>query len=148
MEQIPAVQVWDCVLGHFHIFLPERSHKRQSSERHAHFHSDENVSSDTVDHVPPNIQTACCQPSSFFSRTRRRSSAGSQRGRSLCWRHVARSLRVDLDWLFERINLDRLISIGFVRTTEHLADNLNKSAFTPIPWTSLIRLLIIHLPFA
>ena len=40
------------------------------------------------------------------------------KGRSPSLRHVSRSHRVDLGWLFERINLDSSIPIRYVRTTE------------------------------
>ena len=38
--------------------------------------------------------------------------------------NVARTHRVDLEWLFERVNLDHCILIKYVRTTDQLADIL------------------------
>ena len=53
-------------------------------------------------------------------------------------RHVPRTHRVDLFWLFSELILDRSISIRYVRTTEQLADMLIKGAFTAGQWKSLM----------
>ena len=50
------------------------------------------------------------------------------RGRSSNLKHVSRTHRVDLDWPFERINLDKSMSIRFVRTTEQSADMSTKGS--------------------
>ena len=38
-------------------------------------------------------------------------------------RHVSRTHRVALDWLFDRINLDSKIQIKYIDTKNQLADN-------------------------
>ena len=60
-------------------------------------------------------------------------------GRSPNFGHVSRTHRVDLDWLFERLNVDSSIRYG--RTTEQLTDILTKGAFTTIQWKSVMRSL-------
>ena len=45
-------------------------------------------------------------------------------------RHVSRTHRVALDWLFDRINLDPKIQIKYVDTKNQLADMLTKGSFT------------------
>ena len=45
-------------------------------------------------------------------------------------RHVSRTHRVALDWLFDRINLDPKIQIKYVDTKNQLADILTKGNFT------------------
>ena len=45
-------------------------------------------------------------------------------------RHVSRTHRVALDWLFDRINLDPKIQIKYIDTKNQLADILNKVNFT------------------
>ena len=52
------------------------------------------------------------------------------RGRSPTMRHVPRTHRVALDWLFDRINLDPKIQIEFIDTKNQLADMLTKGNFT------------------
>ena len=44
MERRPALQKRVCVLDTFSIFDVRGNLQRQSSERHSHFHSDENMS--------------------------------------------------------------------------------------------------------
>ena len=51
-------------------------------------------------------------------------------GRSPTMRHVSRTHRVALDWLFDRINLDPKIQIKFFDTKNQLADILTKGNFT------------------
>ena len=45
-------------------------------------------------------------------------------------RHVSRTHRVALDWLFDRINLDPKIQIKYIDTKNQLADILTKGKFT------------------
>ena len=52
------------------------------------------------------------------------------KGRSPTWRHVSRTHRVALDWLFDRINLDPKIQIKYIDTKNQLADILTKGNFT------------------
>ena len=51
------------------------------------------------------------------------------KGRSLAMRHVSRTHRVALDWLFDRINLDPKIQIKCIDTKNQLADMLTKGKF-------------------
>ena len=48
------------------------------------------------------------------------------KGRSPIMRHVSRTHRVALDWLFDRINLDPKIQIKYIDTKNQLADILTK----------------------
>ena len=45
-------------------------------------------------------------------------------------RHVSRTHRVALDWLFDRINLEPKIQINYVDTKNQLADILTEGNFT------------------
>ena len=51
------------------------------------------------------------------------------KGRSPAMRHVSRTHRVALDWLFDRINLDTKIQIKYIDTKNQLADILTKGQF-------------------
>ena len=59
--------------------------------------------------------------------------------RSPTMRHVSRTLRVALDWLFDRINLDWTpkIPIKYIDTKNQLADILTKGNFTRDEWNHL-----------
>ena len=65
------------------------------------------------------------------------------KGRSPNLRHVARTQRVDLDWLFERIFKDPGVYLKFVGTKEQLADILTKGSFTAEAWNALLGLCLI-----
>ena len=64
-------------------------------------------------------------------------------GRSPTMRHVSRTHRVALDWLFDRINLDPKIQIKYIDTKNQLADILTKGSFTRDEWNHLLTLFNI-----
>ena len=51
------------------------------------------------------------------------------KGRSPTMRHVSRTHRVALDWLFDRIKLHSKIQIKYIDTKNQLADMLTKGNF-------------------
>ena len=58
-------------------------------------------------------------------------------------RHVSRTHRVALDWLFDRINLESKIQIKYIDTKNQLADILTKGNFTRDEWNHLLCLFNI-----
>ena len=58
-------------------------------------------------------------------------------------RHVSRTHRVALDWLFDRINLDPKIQIKYIDTKNQLADILTKGNFSRDEWNHLLTLFNI-----
>ena len=58
-------------------------------------------------------------------------------------RHVSRTHKVALDWLFDRINLDPKIQIKYIDTKNQLADILTKGNFTRDLWNHLFCLFNI-----
>ena len=65
------------------------------------------------------------------------------KGRSPTMRHVSRTHRVALDWLFDRINLDPKIQIKYIDTRNQLADILTEGNFTRDEWNHLLCLFNI-----
>ena len=65
------------------------------------------------------------------------------KGRSPTMRHVSRTHRVALDWLFDRINLDPKVQIKYTDTKNQLADILTKGNFTRDEWNHLLCLFNI-----
>ena len=49
--------------------------------------------------------------------------------RSAAMRHVSRTHRVALDWLFDRINLDSKIQIKYIDTKNQVTDIFNQREF-------------------
>ena len=58
-------------------------------------------------------------------------------------RHVSRTHRVALDWLFHRINLDPKIQIKYIDTKNQFAGILTKGNFTRDEWNHLLSLFNI-----
>ena len=67
------------------------------------------------------------------------------KGRSPHLRHVSRTHQVELDWLFDRINLDLKIRIRYVNSKNQLADISTKRHFTRDEWNNLLCLFNIRL---
>ena len=65
------------------------------------------------------------------------------KGRSPTMRHVSRTHRVALDWLFDSINLDPKIQVKYIDTKNQLADILTKGRFTRIECHNLLHLFNI-----
>ena len=61
------------------------------------------------------------------------------KGRSPTMRHISRTHRVALDWLFDRIDLDSKIQIKYIDTKNQLADILTKGNFTRDEWNHLLN---------
>ena len=62
------------------------------------------------------------------------------KGRSVTLRHCARTHRVDLDWLWERIREDPGVFMKYINTKVQLADMLTKGSFTAHQWLTLCTL--------
>ena len=58
-------------------------------------------------------------------------------------RHVSRTHRVALDWLFDGMNVDSKIQIKYIDTKNQLADMLTKGNFTRDEWNHLLCLFAI-----
>ena len=65
------------------------------------------------------------------------------KGRSPTMRHVSRTHRVALDWLFDRNNLDPKTQIKYIDTKNQLADILTKGNFTRDVWNHFLCLFNI-----
>ena len=65
------------------------------------------------------------------------------KGRSPTMRHVSKTQRVALDWLLDRIHLDRKIQIKYIDTKNQLPDILTKRNFTRDEWNHLLCLFDI-----
>ena len=64
-------------------------------------------------------------------------------GRSFTMRHVSRTHRVALDWLFDRVNVGTKIQIKYIDTKNQLAHILTKGSFTRDEWNHLLCLFYI-----
>ena len=96
-----------------------------------------------IDLVPSNVQSANSEALLYVFEDTEAVIKMIMKGRSPTMRHVSRTHRVALDWLFDRINLDPKIQIKFFDTKNQLEDILTKGSFTRDEWNHLLTLFNI-----
>ena len=145
LDGLPALELWDLivsVLGN----VPRVSDnpgrpvidvdKRQKSQSRIDVIKD-------IDLVPSNVQSAHHEALLYVFEDNEAVIKMIMKGRSPTMRHVSRTHRVALDWLFDRINLDPKIQIKYIDTKNQLADILTKGSFTRDEWNHLLTLFNI-----
>ena len=140
LDGLPALELWDLivsVLGNVSRVSdgsgkPESDvHKPQKS------HNKIDVVKD-VDLVPSNVQSANREALLYVFEDIEAVIKMIMKGRSPTMRHVSRTHRVALDWLFDRINLDPKDSNQiYIDPKNQLADILTKGNFTRDEWNHL-----------
>ena len=145
LDGLPAVELWDLivsVLGNVSR-VSDRSGKPESDDhKHHKSHNKIDVIKD-IDAVPSNVQSARQEALLFVFEDNEAVIKMIIEGRSPTMRHVSRTHRVALDWLFDRINLDSKIQIKYIDTKTQLADILTKGNFTRDEWNHLLSLFNI-----
>ena len=96
-----------------------------------------------IDAVPSNVQSARQEALLYVFEDNEAVIKMIIKGRSPSMRHVSRTHRVALDWLFDRMNLDSKIQIKYIDTKNQLADILTKVNFTRDEWNHLLHLFNI-----
>ena len=145
LDGLPALELWDLivsVLGNISR-VSDRSGKPESDD-HKHYksHNKIDVMRD-IDAVPSNVQSARQEALLYVFEDNEAVIKIIIKGRSPTMRHVSRTHRVALDWLFDRINLDPKIQIKYIDTKNQLADILTKGNFRRDEWNHLLNLLHI-----
>ena len=98
---------------------------------------------ENIDSVPSNVQSSRQEASLYVFEDNEAVIKMIMKGRSPTMRHVSRTHRVALDWLFDRINLDSKIQIKYIDTKNQLADILTKGNFTRDEWNHWLSLFNI-----
>ena len=145
LDGLPALELWDLivsVLGNISR-VSDRSGKPESDVHKRHKpHNKIDVTRD-IDAVPSNVQSARQEALLYVFVDNEAVIKMIIKGRSPTMRHVSRTHRVALDWLFDRINLDPKIQIKYIDTKNQLADILTKGNFTRDEWNHLLTLFNI-----
>ena len=117
---------------------------KPESDEHKHHksHNKIDVMKD-IDAVPSNVQSASQEALLYVFEDNEAVINMIIKGRSPTMRHVSRTHRVALDWLFDRINLDPKIQIKYIDTKNQLADTLTKGNCTRDEWNHLLNLFNI-----
>ena len=98
---------------------------------------------ENIDSVPSNVQSARQEALLYVFEDNEAVIKVIIKGRSPTMRHVSRTHRVALDWLFDRINLDSKMQIKYIDTKKQLADMLTQGSFTRDEWNHLLCLFNI-----
>ena len=137
----PALELCDLivsVLEMFLVFQIDRGKPEIDDHKHHKSHNKIDVMKD-IDAVPSNVQSARQEALLYVFEDNEAVIKMIIKGRSPTMRHVSRTHRVALDWLFDRINLDPKIQIKYIDTKNQLADILSKGNFTRDEWNHLLK---------
>ena len=145
LDGLPALELCDLIVSVLvNVYrVSDRSgqpdndvHKRHKSHKKIDVMKD-------IDSVPSNVQSARQEALLYVFEDNEAVIKMIIKGRSPTMRHVSRTHRVALDWLFDRINLDSKIQIKYIDTKNQLADILTKGNLTRDEWNHLLCLFSI-----
>ena len=142
LDGLPALELWDLIVSVFgNISRISDATGQPVNGKNKSFHKID-VMQD-IDSVPSNVQSARQEALLYVFEDNEAVIKMIIKGRSPTMRHVSRTHRVALDWLFDRLNLDSKIQIKHIDTKNQLADILTKGNFTRDEWNHLLNLLNI-----
>ena len=104
------------------------------------------ISLERVDWVPPSLPHVGANTRMISVRDNDAVIKMVVKARAPTLKHVARTHRIDLDWLFERLNADPSVFGRYIHTKLQIADMLTKGNFTSEQWQLLCSLLRLGLP--
>ena len=104
-----------------------------------------NLDPKNVDHVSTKVRSFQCGSMLYVLEDNEAVIKMIMKGRSPTMRHVSRTHRVAVDWLFDRINLDPKIQIWYIDTKHQLADILTKGNFARDEWNIFSSFVQHHL---
>ena len=145
LDGLPALELWDLIVSVFGNIshISDRTGQPVNGKNKSHNKID--VIQD-IDSVPSNVQSASHEALLYVFEDNEAVIKMIMKGRSPAMRHVSRTHRVALDWLFDRINLDPKIQIKYIDTKNQLADILTKGNFTRDEWNHLLT-FVQYWPF-
>ena len=150
LDGLPALELWDLIVSVFGSVTQtsDRTVRPVDTERSQNSQGKINVMKN-IDSVPSNVQSSRQEALLCVFEDNEAVIKMIIKGRSPTMRHVSRTHRVALDWLFDRLNLDSKIQIKYTDTKNQLADILTKGNFTRDEWNHLLSLFnICHFSFA
>ena len=145
LDGLPALELWDLivsVLGNVSR-VSDRSGQPDNDVQKRHKSQKKIDVMKDIDSVPSNVQSARQEALLYVFEDNEAVIKMIIKGRSPTMRHVSRTHRVALDWLFDRIKLDSKIQIKYIDTKNQLADILTKGNFTRDEWNHLLNLFNI-----
>ena len=139
LDGLLALELWDLIVS----VLGNISRVSDRSGKPEHDVHKSYKSHKDIDAVPSNVQSVRQEAFLYVFEDNEAVIKMIMKGRSPTMRHVSRTHRVALDWLFDRINLDSKIQIKYIDTKNQLSDILSKGSFTRDEWNHLLNLFYI-----
>ena len=142
LDGMRALELWDLIVSVFGNIsrVSDRSGKPESDDhKHHKSHNKIDVMKD-IDAVPSNVQSARQGALLYVFEDNEAVIKMLIKGSSPRMRHVSRTHRVALDWLFDRIYPDPKNQIKYIDTKNQLADILTKGNFTRDEWNHLFNI--------
>ena len=143
LDGIPALDLWDLIVAVLHGNTYQSSQERgdlctnlrdvRAAPHKLHKQKKSRGMIDDLDNVgflSSNVQSSRQEALLYVFEDNEAVIKMIIKGRSPTMRHVSRTHRVALDWLFDRINLDTKIQMKYIDTKKQLADILTKGHFT------------------
>ena len=146
MDGFPALDLWDVVIEVLHSSNTSKS-STQGATGNCSRNSDTKLKKkgnrdvdqlSDLDHVVTNASSSQCEVQLYIFEDNEAVIKMIIKSRNPMMRHVSRSHRVALDWLF-----DTKIQIKYVDTKNQFADMLIEGSFTGDEWNHLLRLFNI-----
>ena len=131
LDGFPALDFWDLIVAVLHGATYQSNRERGDPCMNLHGVSTAphqlqtrkiNNDLDNVDFISSNVNSSCQEDLLFVFEDTETVIKMIIKGRSPTKRHVSRSHRVVLDWLFDRIHFDPKIQIKYIDTKNQLAD--------------------------
>ena len=126
-----ALELWDLivsVLGNVSRVSDRSGQPEYDVHKSHNSHKKIDVMKD-IDAVPSNVQSARQEALLYVFEDNEAVIKMIIKGRSPTMRHVSRTHRVALDWLFDRINLDSKMQMKCIDTEKQLADIFDQRKF-------------------
>ena len=145
LDGLLALELWDLIVSVFGNIshISDRTGKPVNGENKHHKSHNKIDAMQDIDSVPSNVQSARQEALLYVFEDNEAVIIMIMKGRRPTMRHVSRTHRVALDWLFDRLNLDPKIQIKYIDTKNQLTDILTKGNFTRDEWNHLLTLFKI-----
>ena len=140
LDGIPAIDFWDLIVAVLHGNTYQSNQELGNPSSHGMIDDLDNVD---LDFISSNVHSSRKEALLYVFEGNEAVTKMIIKGRSPTMKHVPRTHRVALDWLFDRINVDPKIQIKYSDTKNQPADMLTKGNFTRDEWNHLLCLFNI-----
>ena len=143
MEGIPGLHLWSQIMS---TASGKPRVLRKCAPKESAWAKYDTISTEYADWVPPSMPALEANTKLIFVQDNDAVIKMVIKSRAPMLKHVARTHRIDLDWLFERLNSDPAFYGRYIHTKLQIADMLTKGHFTSEQWNALCSLIRVGAP--